>query len=275
MILFLESSRSIQPCPTQFLTIAQIISQYAGTPLEGEMFSTKKAFQANLVKRRGTSFVVLHDPLESNTFVQTPQGQVQSNIWVIRKQYRDEPYSDNIKALAYYYIINQAIYQAPSIEKVLESRLLNVTTSLDRLLSKTAEFPLFSASHGNTYVPTTQKTLSAAAAAPAQQSKEGTPMALDGPGVENVVKHGDRATEDDEQEESGTLAQAFRLTMQWRHDFANETPLEGEPGNFRHSKRKEVVAKDGVAQQVSSQYSGSRIGTPAHSRSTSVAIQGR
>lgn len=136
-----------------------MISQYGNTALEGEMFGTRKAFEANLLKRRGISFVVAHDPFENHTKVQTPQGPVQSFTWVIRKQYRDEPYSENVKVLAYYYIVNNAIYQAPDVSKVLECKLLNVTTALDRLLSKVSSLPNFSTSHGNTWTKPVQKSL--------------------------------------------------------------------------------------------------------------------
>ena len=213
-----------------------IMSQYTNTALEAEMFGTRKAFEANLLKRRGISFVVAHDPFENLTKVQTPQGPVQSFTWVIRKQYRDEPYSNNVQPLAYYFIVNNAIYQAPDVSRVLECRLLNVTTSLDRILSKVSNLPNFSTSHGHTWTKPVPKSLSTAAQRQSQQSREGTPMAVDSVAGGKLQPKGHQDGEEDG-EDSRTLAQALRMTMQYGQEYGDETRLEGQPGNFRFTAR--------------------------------------
>ena len=196
------------------------------------------------------------------TKVQTPQGPVQSFTWVIRKQYRDEPYSENVKPLAYYYIVNNVIFQAPDVSKVLECKLLNVTTALDRLLSKVSSLPSFSTSHGNTWTKPVQKSLSASATSQAQQSRAGTPMAVDSVTGDKTTARGHQAG-DDIDEESRTLAQALRMTMQYGQEYSDETRLEGEPGNFRFTKHKEAIAVDRPSQQESSQYSRFSCGHPS------------
>lgn len=81
--------------------------------------------EANLRKQRGLQFVVIHDPLESRTMVDGPNGLEPSNLWIIRKQLREQPNVDEVKVLAYYYIINDVIYQAPSIGNILEYRTVS------------------------------------------------------------------------------------------------------------------------------------------------------
>ena len=75
--------------------------------------------------RRGISYIVHHDPIESNAQFEGPQGKEQSNVWVIRKQQRDEPQDDgSVRVLGYYFILNDAIYEAPSMASILSTRMV-------------------------------------------------------------------------------------------------------------------------------------------------------
>ena len=106
------------------------MTQYGNTPLEGKLLGTKKGWHHQLSIRRGISYVVHFDPIESNTQVDGPQGKEVSNVWVIRKQQRDEPQNDvSIKVLGYYYILNDAIYEAPSLASVLTTRMVCIAAS--------------------------------------------------------------------------------------------------------------------------------------------------
>ena len=103
----------------------ELISQYSNTPLENKLLGVKASWHNELRKRRGVSYVVYYDPLESRTWFMGPQVEEQSNIWVIRKQQRDEPdRDDKIKVLGYYFIMNDAIYEAPSVASILTTRLV-------------------------------------------------------------------------------------------------------------------------------------------------------
>ena len=69
--------------------------------------------------------MVHFDPIETQSQFEGQHGKEQSNIWVIRKQQRDEPEDDaNIKVLGYYFIVNDAIYEAPSMANVLSTRMV-------------------------------------------------------------------------------------------------------------------------------------------------------
>lgn len=86
----------------------------------------KRTFESRLRERPGIEYVVAHDPLESKVVVQGPTELEQSRTWVIKKQNRDKSGSeDRITPLAYYYIINDTIFQAPSAGDVLTNRLVS------------------------------------------------------------------------------------------------------------------------------------------------------
>jgi hypothetical protein len=77
--------------------------------------------------RRGVSYVIFQDPIETQTQVDGLQGKEISNVWVIRKQQRDEPEDENVKVLGFYYIINDCIYEAPSIANILSTRMVSIS----------------------------------------------------------------------------------------------------------------------------------------------------
>ena len=85
----------------------------------------KRTFENRLKARPGIEYVVAHDPLESNVFVQGPSGPEQSRIWVIRKQRREKSGTeDTVIPLAFYYIQNDTIFQAPTAGDILNNRLV-------------------------------------------------------------------------------------------------------------------------------------------------------
>lgn len=69
-----------------------------------------------------------HDPLESNAKFKGPNGEEQADVWVIRQQYRHktEGKDDDVTVTGYYYIMNQAIFQAPSVANVMNYRLVRL-----------------------------------------------------------------------------------------------------------------------------------------------------
>jgi mediator of RNA polymerase II transcription subunit 6 len=67
--------------------------------------------------------VVVHDPIASK--VRYKDGKL-SNIWVIQKQARRKRpgQEDEIMPLSMYYIVGDAIYQAPTIAKLIGNRMV-------------------------------------------------------------------------------------------------------------------------------------------------------
>jgi mediator of RNA polymerase II transcription subunit 6 len=71
--------------------------------------------------------VVAYDPLALNVQIDGPNGKDFSNVWVIKKQDRVKRagQDDQVTALAFYYIVGDAIYQAPSVAKIMTNRMVN------------------------------------------------------------------------------------------------------------------------------------------------------
>jgi mediator of RNA polymerase II transcription subunit 6 len=102
-----------------------LFTQWVNTPNQNDILGTRAKFEANLRHQRGIQYVVEHDPLEEKATVEGPNGLENTNVWVIRKQNRDNERDDSVTVLAYYYIVNNVIYQAPSVASILNNRLVS------------------------------------------------------------------------------------------------------------------------------------------------------
>ncbi|RMZ78602.1 hypothetical protein DV738_g3752, partial [Chaetothyriales sp. CBS 135597] len=222
-----------------------LFMQYANSEQTAEILGTRQRFESALRNRTGLSYVVSHDPLQPPKQVEAPDGtKLPANVWVIRKQTRSVAGDDSsVKVLAYYYIANQVVYEAPTVAKVLRNRMLNVTDSIGKIFAEASQYPLFSAAHGHTYVKPTQKYMNQKETAPSQPSKEATPMpGQEGPGADKAVDISP-VDKSSKKADAQTLFQALRLTMSYGAEYSDETPLEGEPGHFRFAKKSEQVPK--------------------------------
>ncbi|RMD41382.1 hypothetical protein DV735_g3732, partial [Chaetothyriales sp. CBS 134920] len=222
-----------------------LFMQYANSDQTAEILGTRQRFETALRSRTGLSYVVSHDPLQPPKQTEAPDGtKLPANVWVIRKQTRSVAGDDSsVKVLAYYYIANQIVYEAPTVAKVLRNRMLNVTESIGKIFAEASQYPLFSAAHGHTYVKPTQKYMSQKETAASQPSKEATPMpGQEGPGADKAVDISpvDKASK---KADAQTLFQALRLTMSYGAEYSDETPLEGEPGHFRFAKKTDQLPK--------------------------------
>jgi hypothetical protein len=61
-----------------------------------------------------------------NVQIEGPNGKEFSNVWVIKKQERAKRagQEDQVTVLAFYYIVGDAIYQAPSVAKIITNRMV-------------------------------------------------------------------------------------------------------------------------------------------------------
>ena len=99
--------------------------------------NTRESFEAQLQRLSGLEYVVAYDPLKMNVQIDSPNGKEFSNVWVIKKQQRAKRagQDDQVTVLAFYYIVGDAIYQAPSVAKVMSNRLVCLIPALpDQLL---------------------------------------------------------------------------------------------------------------------------------------------
>lgn len=244
-----------------------LLTQWVGTPNQNDILGTRQKFESHLRHQRGTQYVVDHDPLEAKVFIDGPNGREPSNVWVIRKQHRENESDDGVTPLGYYYIVNDVIYQAPPIASVLNYRMLNTVSALTKVFAAPSDLSFFSVSHGHTYHKPVQKSTTQALAATSQQSKEETPL----PGTQSSTADKSSKVASQTQTQDGfdnsarTLREALRMTLQYGKEYMDDVPLVGEPGSFRLNK-----TRDGVNSQAKSQISGTAIATPGQSRAPSA-----
>ncbi|KAL2369155.1 Mediator of RNA polymerase II transcription subunit 6, partial [Blastomyces gilchristii] len=99
---------------------------------------TREAFEGRLKTMQGLEFMVVHDPLQEAAAAAAVGGKQQrkqqelSNIWVIRKQMRKKRTGvgsgaaggdDEIQVLATYFVVGDSVFMAPSVLRVVGSRM--------------------------------------------------------------------------------------------------------------------------------------------------------
>lgn len=240
------------------------------------IISTYQSFQAELKKKPGVEYVLHNDPEDANIMVEGPNGTPErSSLYIIRKQRRHD--ENSVTPMAYYWCMGIRIFQAPCAANVLTPRILDLSTALNKSFEKMAQLSVFSAAYGHTWEKVGQKSgKKAVADAAGQLSKDTTPAPTqEGPTTAASDRAGPTAqtasSNQDEDGDSRTLAQALRLTNQYRGEYADEVTLVGEPGNFRFSKDSTQSATGSLA-PASAHKDRSRAATPLASRSTSVAM---
>ncbi|EEH50209.2 mediator complex subunit MED6 [Paracoccidioides brasiliensis Pb18] len=201
---------------------------------------TREAFEGRLKTMQGVEFMVVRDPLQ-----ELPQEP--SNVWVIRKQVRKKRASDDeIQVLATYFVVGDSVYMAPSVLKVIGSRMLSTVTSLTKALSVASPLPLFSPSYGHTYMPPVPRTLdpSRPGQQSTQQSTANTPIpdlpaqsrAGTAPTLATTSTTTTNAPSSLSQyttmQDSRSFAEAFNLLSRYGDEFMDDAPLLGEPGSF-------------------------------------------
>lgn len=252
-----------------------VITQNSGIPeRELKYLSTKQRFEEELTRYAGIQYVVDQDPMENEVLVDGPGGKERSMIWVIKKLDRKRARSNDIEVLGYYYIIDETIYQAPNMFKILEYRLMNTCLAIDKVVNTTMNLPpYFSVTNGYSYFRPGQKSTTTATGAETTQSRLGTPM----PDASAANSTQDRtlAAEADTQEASEqTLRQALNLTLRYYDQYDDDTPLIGEPGNFRYAKSKDPVQSLKASEAGSRSAVPSKAGTPAPSQVPSTTPSG-
>ncbi|KAL1992870.1 hypothetical protein VTN49DRAFT_3626 [Thermomyces lanuginosus] len=225
---------------------------------------TREAFEGRLKTMQGLEFVVAYDPLQAAAQSETQFAHPPGNIWVIRKQLRHKRpgLEDDIVVLSTYYVVGDAIYMAPSISKIVGNRVLTSVTSLTKLLNTASPLPVFTPSHGHTYLPPEPKAQDTVqAATQSQPSKQSSPA----PGSQaqqkaSVEDTGSQST--DAVTDTRNLIEAFGLLSRYGDEYMDENPLVGEPGSFILSKTNEPAPASRPPPKPGFQPPG-RMATPA------------
>lgn len=248
-----------------------IITQNSGIPeRELRYLSTKQKFEDELTRYAGVQYVVDQDPMENEVFVDGPNGKERSMIWVIKKLDRKRPRSSEIEVLGYYYIIDDTIYQAPDIFKILEYRLMHSCLAVDKVVTTVTSLPpYFSVTNGHSYFPPGQKSSAGAIGADAGQSRLGTPLP-EGTATTSTQDRAPTVQTDAQESSEQTLRQALNLTLRYYEQYDDDAPLIGEPGNFRYAKSKDPVQNLKASETAARSVAPSKAGTPTPSQAPSV-----
>ncbi|KAK2731823.1 Mediator of RNA polymerase II transcription subunit 6 [Onygenales sp. PD_40] len=215
---------------------------------------TREAFEGRLKTMQGLEFMVAHDPIqEAHAAAVAAAGgkqpqrlpQEPSNVWVIRKQMRRKRagMDDEIQVLATYFVVGDSVYMAPSVMKVVGSRMLSTVTSLTKALSVASPLPIFSPSHGHTYMPPVPKSLESTQPRPgqqsAQQSTANTPMpdTANQPRIATSPPTTSLTSSTTQSQDTRSLIEAFNLLSRYGDEYMDDAPLTGEPGAFIISKK--------------------------------------
>ena len=224
--------------------------------------STYQSFQAELKKKPGVEYVLWSDPEDQNIMVEGPNGTPErSSLYIIRKQRRHDEKS--VTPMAYYWCMGIKIFQAPCAANVITARILDLSAALNKSFEKMSQLSVFSTSYGRTWEKPGQKTNKKGAAELGRLSKEGTPVptqdtaASDRSGLPPQMANGD------DEGDARTLAQALQLTTRFANEYADETKLVGDPGNFRFNKDRLQPATASLA-SASQRRDVSRGVTPLH-----------
>ncbi|EER40369.1 RNA polymerase II transcription mediator complex subunit [Histoplasma capsulatum var. duboisii H88] len=253
---------------------------------------TREAFEGRLKGMQGLEFMVVHDPLQeaaaAGGIQQQRVQQEPSNVWVIRKQMRKKRAGlgsgpagsdDEIQVLATYFVVGDSVYMAPSVLKIVGSRILSTVTSLTKALSAASPLPIFSPSYGHTYMPPVPKALESSRPGVQQsdqQSVADTPMpdallqSKDASALSSTAEQPSASTSvspltssSTTMQDSRSLIEAFNLLSRYGDEYMDDAPLLGEPGSFIIGKTSTEPLVVGMRQPVNSE--ASKAPTPAPS----------
>lgn len=249
-----------------------VITQNSGIPeRELRYLSTKNKFQEELTRYAGIQYVVDQDPMENEVFVDGPNGKERSMIWVIKKLDRKRARSNDMEVLGYYYIIDDTIYQAPNMFKILEYRLMNACLAVDKVVNTTMNLPpYFSVTNGYSYFRPGQKSSTTTTGADAGQSRLGTPLPGGSAAADSMQDRAPAGEIDTQEASESTVRQALNLTLRYYDQYDDDTPLIGEPGNFRYAKSKNPVQNLKASDAASKSAAPSKTGTPVPSQAASA-----
>ncbi|KAF2206995.1 hypothetical protein CERZMDRAFT_52040 [Cercospora zeae-maydis SCOH1-5] len=228
------------------------------------MCNNRKALEDNVRGRVGLEYMIVQDPQPVADKELAAQG-ITTGIYVIRKQDRQRAPSgprvrppgvileDNweLTVLGTYFIVGEQAFQAPSMFDVVENRLLSVASSLNKLIDATSILPRYAPASGYTYLPPSQgtkRTGTASVAGSPAGSREGSIA----PGIDSqLLRSGSQLPESNvttskslsDPDQTRLLASSLAMSIKYAHDYTDENPLMGEPGNFKFAMTEAAVKK--------------------------------
>ncbi|KAF6824503.1 MED6 mediator sub complex component [Colletotrichum musicola] len=202
---------------------AVITNQAMFNPALMKNLSTREAFEGELDKMTGLEFRVLNAPADMVTG---------TGVWTIVKQTRQKNLDRNRienKPLAYYFVVGENIYQAPSLGDILSSRIESIAEAMRNVLPATDNVRKWTPSLGHVYTQPTPSALSKA-----KEDTTSTPMP-DNSGAEGTSSTASKTKnkKDATEEALQRLAEeSFATHMRHGGDYFDENPITGRPGDF-------------------------------------------
>lgn len=179
--------------------------------------------------------------------------------WVIQKQQRivQQGLEDEVEVLGTYWVVAEKIFMAPSVADILGSKILSATTALTSFLGVASTLSLFTPATGHTYFPVPAKASSSTTSAQnGTLSRATTPGGALAPteATSQTIQHSasqpvTSSNSIHDAKFSDTLfMHSLSLTARFATEFADENPLQGEPGSFVFSSTNERIAAQNAAQ---------------------------
>lgn len=217
-----------------------------------DLAKDRKAFEAELALRPGLEYMIVGDPLRTQT-------AEKNMMYVIRKQQRDRVkradgvINVDLTTLGTYYSVGENMYQAPCVGDILGNRLLSAANSLSKFFDTAADLPSFSPTAGYHYLPHVSArpaSLVESSHGSPSRSREGSVV----PGVDIQSSRSESVPLPDSQasshasikantQDSALLAQSFKMALEFGDEYMDENPLLGEPGHFHFTSTAAFVKK--------------------------------
>ena len=229
----------------------------------------RQALEDNLRRRNGTEYMIVGQPQPHPDPALAAQGFT-TGIYTIRRQDRQRASPDvyvrpphviteksldgkgpwELTILGTYFIVGEAVYQAPSVFDIVGNRLLSAASSLKKFYDIADGLPRYSPAIGYHYLPTSSKTTAATTSVPGTpaRSREGSlAPAPDSQSLRSVSVQPDGAAGATSaaatQLETNLLAKSLEDSIRYGDEYTDENPLLGAPGTFYFQSSNTEVRK--------------------------------
>ncbi|OCK76757.1 hypothetical protein K432DRAFT_385196 [Lepidopterella palustris CBS 459.81] len=179
-------------------------------------------------------------------FMVTGEPETDDGVWVVQKQNRIVEGADlgeRIEVLGTYWVVGERVFMAPSVAAVVGSKILCATTALTLFLKTASTLSLFTPSTGHTYFP--HPTNLAKLSLPGSISRAASPasvMDASQTALPATAQPGTTSTTTSTTFDPKLFTSSLTLTARFASEFADENPLQGEPGSFVFSSTNERIA---------------------------------
>ncbi|KAF2720044.1 hypothetical protein K431DRAFT_188928, partial [Polychaeton citri CBS 116435] len=257
-------------------------AQYQQSENNMEVFNRvedRTQFERLLKQQTGVEYMITGEPTK------LPSGTSSTLVWNIRKQDRRKPNAeerrkrlentdqrrrqdvarqlqegryDHLETLGTYYVVEESLYQAPSLGDLVGNRLLGASTALSKVLAQAEKLTTWDPSGGYRYSAAGDANKSTATSragspsrrqsreasmAPATHTSRSGSIAPEGSQENPLAGAGSTTTATADLTSQRLLAQSLQMSLHFGDEFVDENPLQGEPGHFSFTSSTAAVQK--------------------------------